>query len=88
MKHQTTIRKRITDLFTNLFKRKPSDADKLAITHVPSEQKERVYRSKARERWIRIHNQNQAHGANKLRKRRNKNKVARKSRKINYKKAA
>ena len=38
--------------------------------------------------WVLSHNQFQAQRANKIRRRRAKNRVARKSRKINYKKAA
>ncbi|HDY87541.1 MAG TPA: hypothetical protein ENH82_05410 [bacterium] len=85
MKKQTTIRKRITDLFTNLFKRKPTDKDSLVETHVPVKKKEGKFRDKTRDKWIRIHNQQQAHGANKIKRRRKANKVARHQRQINRK---
>ncbi|KKK99434.1 hypothetical protein LCGC14_2632780 [marine sediment metagenome] len=88
MKKTITIRKRITDLFSNLFRNKADDINALDTTFVPPHKKEPEWRSKTRAKWIDSHNQQQMRESKKLHKRRAKNKVARKSRKINFRKAA
>lgn len=88
MKEKTTVRKRILDLFKNIFKgirnrltsrRNP----KVTETVRKHESQMFQYRKKPPSRWLISHNQFQAQQANKIRKRRKANKVARKHRQIN-----
>jgi len=79
------MKRRITDLFKKMFKgRKPVKAE-LTETNVPTIEKSNIFqhRKKPPSRWIIRHNQFQAEQANKIRKRRSKNKVGRKQRKLN-----
>lgn len=85
------MRKRITDLFKSVHNR----AKRLFEKRVKEDKYDHVQkkeftpvRKKLPSRWILSHNSIQAKSANQLRKRRKKNKMARKSRKINYRKAA
>lgn len=92
MAKRKTVRMKITDLFKSIFRGRRAKA------HEPQVQAEKTetapkssmfqHRKKPPSKWVVRHNQNQAHRANKIQKRRKANKVARKMRKLNHKKAA
>ena len=79
------MKRRITDLFKKMFRGRKSVKPELNETNVPTIEKTDMFqhRKKSPSRWITRHNQVQAQQANALRKRRKKNKVASKQRKLN-----
>ena len=86
---RATIRRRILDLFKFLFTGRRSKKIVLNESYTPKVSREfQPERKSPRHRWIIAHNSIQAKSANKLRKRRKGNKVARKSRQINRRVAA
>ncbi|MCK5016354.1 MAG: hypothetical protein KAS32_04705 [Candidatus Peribacteraceae bacterium] len=92
VKKTKTVRKRITDLFKSIFNGVKVKARSPQVQPEKTETIEKTQmfqrRKKPPSKWVIRHNQNQAHRANKIQKRRKKNKVSRKMRKINHKKAA
>ena len=84
------MRRRITDLFKKLINDVKNIVKRPNETKIPNIQVREFQpeRKKPPSKWVLSHNMIQAKNANKLRKRRKKNKVAKKSRKINYQKAA
>ena len=81
------MKRRITDLFKKLFKGRKTVKSEPAITEAPKKVGMFQPKKKPPSRWIIRHNQFQAEQANKIRKRRSKNKVAKKQRQINRKAA-
>lgn len=77
------MRRRITDLFKVMFRNRKTVKAEPTVTEQPKRVGLFQPRKKPPSRWIIRHNQFQAEQANKIRKRRSKNKVAKKQRQIN-----
>ncbi len=83
------MKRRITDLFKKMFKDRKTVKIEPTVTEAPKRTGGLFQpRKKPPSKWIITHNRIQAQRTSKTRKRRKKNKTARKSRQINYRKAA
>ena len=81
------MKRRLTDLFKKMFGGQKAIKAEPTVTEQPKQVGLFQPRKKPPSRWIIRHNQFQAEQANKIRKRRSKNKVAKKQRQINRKAA-
>ena len=81
------MRRRILDLFKSKDKSRKAEKETPKVTESPKLLDKFQSEKKVPSRWVIAHNQFQAQQANKLRKRRKANKVARKQRQINRKAA-
>lgn len=82
------MKRRITDLFKKMFRGRKSVKAEPTITEEPKRAGLFQPRKKPPSKWVITHNRLQAQRTSKIKKRRKKNKAARKSRQINYRKAA